>query len=60
MHTVAALTGADTYHVNTTLWVTVVLRMVEQLEGISRVSDLWNARRNNGTGHNSIPAGLPV
>jgi len=30
-HTVAGLTAADTYHVDTTLWVTVVLRMIEQL-----------------------------
>jgi len=34
LHTVAGLTAADTYHVDTTLWVTVVLRMVEKLKGI--------------------------
>ena len=33
---------------------------IPRKDGVSRVSDLWNARRNNGTGHNSIPAGLPV
>jgi len=27
---------------------------------VSRVSDLWNARRMNGTAHTLIPAGLPV
>jgi len=27
---------------------------------VSRVSDVWNAVRTNGTAHNSIPAGLAV